>query len=128
MSHQAVQLTLLETNRLHNIVVSQLNPREQGHLVGLALEVLQSQYQPGECISSPTQMKDYLQLRFGQREHEVFSVILLDNRHRILCFEELFRGTIDGASVHPREVVKLALQHNAAACILVHNHPLLLTA
>ena len=47
----------------------------------------------------------------------------LDNRHRVIAFEELFRGTLDGASVHPREVVKQALHHNSAACILVHNHP-----
>ena len=53
----------------------------------------------------------------------MFAVLWLDNRHRVLAFEELFRGTIDGASVHPREVVKAALRHNAAACIFAHNHP-----
>jgi DNA repair protein RadC len=47
----------------------------------------------------------------------------MDNRHRVICFEEMFRGTIDGASVHPREIVKQALAHNAAAVILAHNHP-----
>ena len=54
---------------------------------------------------------------------EVFTVLWLDTRHRVLGFEELFRGTIDGSSVHPREVVKSALHKNAAACILAHNHP-----
>ena len=54
---------------------------------------------------------------------EVFACLYLDNRHRVLHFEELFRGTIDGASVHPREVVKAALHRNAAAVILAHNHP-----
>jgi DNA repair protein RadC len=53
----------------------------------------------------------------------VFACLFLDNRHRVIAFEELFRGTIDGASVHPREVVKHALHHNAAALILAHNHP-----
>jgi DNA repair protein RadC len=53
----------------------------------------------------------------------VFACLFLDNRHRVICFEELFRGTINGASVHPREVVKKALHHNAAALILAHNHP-----
>ena len=55
--------------------------------------------------------------------YEVFSCLFLDNRHRVIEFEELFRGTIDGASVHPREVVQRALYHNAAALILAHNHP-----
>ena len=53
-------------------------------------------------------VKEFLQLRLGHLEHEVFAVIWLDNRHRVIEFEELFRGTIDGASVHPREVVKMA--------------------
>jgi DNA repair protein RadC len=56
-------------------------------------------------------------------EHEVFAAIHLDNRHGVLDYEELFRGTVDGASVHPREIVKSALRHNAAALILAHNHP-----
>ncbi|HDY5567689.1 TPA: DNA repair protein RadC, partial [Pseudomonas aeruginosa] len=54
---------------------------------------------------------------------EVFALLMLDSRHRVIAFEEVFRGTLDGASVYPREVVKLALEHNAAALILVHNHP-----
>uniref|UniRef100_UPI0035B459B6 JAB domain-containing protein n=1 Tax=Pseudomonas fluvialis TaxID=1793966 RepID=UPI0035B459B6 len=53
----------------------------------------------------------------------VFALLMLDSRHRVIAFEEVFRGTLDGASVYPREVVKLALEHNAAALILVHNHP-----
>jgi DNA repair protein RadC len=62
-------------------------------------------------------------LKLSHLEHEVFSAIFLDNRHRILTYEEMFRGTIDGASVHPREVVKRAIQLNAAAVIFAHNHP-----
>ena len=77
----------------------------------------------GTTLDSPRATRDYLMVRLGAREHEVFCVIYLDNRHRIIEYQELFRGTIDGASVHPREVVKEALQRNAAACILVHNHP-----
>jgi DNA repair protein RadC len=64
-----------------------------------------------------------LQLKLAHLEHQVFAVLWLDNRHRIIAFEELFRGTIDGASVHPREVVKTAMKHNAAAYIFAHNHP-----
>ncbi|MCK5859303.1 MAG: DNA repair protein RadC [Abyssibacter sp.] len=65
----------------------------------------------------------YLQAQLADRPHEVFCALFLDTRHRVITFEELFRGTIDGASVYPREVVKTALQHNAAAVILAHNHP-----
>ncbi len=77
----------------------------------------------GKRLTSPAQTMQFLASRLRDYEHEVFAVLFLDNRHRVLAFEELFRGTIDGASVHPREVVKRALQHNAAAVILSHNHP-----
>jgi DNA repair protein RadC len=75
------------------------------------------------ALSNPRITREYLALRFAGLEHEVFACIYLDNRHRPIACEELFRGTIDGASVHPREVVKRALVHNAAAVILAHNHP-----
>jgi DNA repair protein RadC len=77
----------------------------------------------GTTLSSPRATRDYLSLRFGMHEHEVFCVIHLDSRHRLIDCQEMFRGTIDGASVHPREIVKEALRRNSAACILVHNHP-----
>ena len=76
-----------------------------------------------QVIRSPADTGDYLAVRLGDFGHEVFCVMYLDNRHRVIAFEELFRGTIDGTSVYPREVVKAALQHNAAAIILAHNHP-----
>ncbi|WP_348674291.1 DNA repair protein RadC [uncultured Abyssibacter sp.] len=65
----------------------------------------------------------FLRAQLAHRPHEVFCALFLDTRHRVIAFEELFRGTIDGASVYPREVVKTALGHNAAAVILAHNHP-----
>ncbi len=74
-------------------------------------------------LQSPADTRAYLNARLRHYPHEVFAVLLLDSRHRVLAFEELFRGTIDGASVHPRELVKLALAHNAAALICAHNHP-----
>jgi DNA repair protein RadC len=77
----------------------------------------------GASLASPTAARDYLVLRFAELQHEVFCVIYLDSRHRVIECQDLFRGTIDGASVHPREVVKEALRRNAAACVLVHNHP-----
>lgn len=77
----------------------------------------------GTPLSDPAASRRYLQARLRDLAHEVFACLFLDNRHRVIAFEELFRGTIDGASVHPREVVKRALAHNAAAVILAHNHP-----
>ncbi len=83
------------------------------------LEVLQS----GPMLQSPRAVREYLVSRLRDRDHEVFCCLFLDNRHRLLAFEELFRGTIDGASVYPREVVKRALERRAAALIFAHNHP-----
>lgn len=77
----------------------------------------------GEAIRSPADTETFLLARLRDRPHEVFCCLYLDNRHRVLCFDELFRGTIDGTSVYPREVVKQALKANAAAVILAHNHP-----
>ncbi|MFM1886871.1 MAG: hypothetical protein RL026_2028 [Pseudomonadota bacterium] len=77
----------------------------------------------GPALESPKATRDFLVAQLRDRTHEVFCCLHLDNRHRLIAFEELFRGTIDGASVHPREVVKQALAHNAAAVILAHNHP-----
>jgi DNA repair protein RadC len=77
----------------------------------------------GETLTSSETTRAYLRARLGERDHEIFACLFLDNRHRVIAFDELFRGTIDGASVYPREVVKAALRHNAAAVILAHNHP-----
>ena len=77
----------------------------------------------GAAIRSPSDTETFLMARLRDRPHEVFCCLYLDNRHRVLLFEELFRGTIDGTSVYPREVVKQALTVNAAAIILAHNHP-----
>ncbi|MEX2126552.1 MAG: DNA repair protein RadC [Woeseia sp.] len=77
----------------------------------------------GQPIRSPADTEAFLMARLRDLPHELFCCIYLDNRHRIISFEELFRGTIDGTSVYPREVVKQALSVNAAAVILAHNHP-----
>lgn len=76
-----------------------------------------------DVISSPEQTRQYLKHQLRDRPYEVFAALFLDNRHQVIKFEELFHGTIDGASVYPREVVKKALEHNAAALIVAHNHP-----
>ena len=77
----------------------------------------------GEAIRSPADTESFLKARMQHLDHELFCCLYLDNRHRVLRFDELFRGTIDGTSVYPREVVKEALSVNAAAVILAHNHP-----
>lgn len=74
-------------------------------------------------LGNPRDSGDYLRARLRHLPHEVFAVLYLDNRHRILAFEILFTGTVDGASVHPREVVRACLKHNACAIIAAHNHP-----
>lgn len=89
----------------------------------MARRHLDEQLVHGEALTSSAATRRYLQVRLRDLPHEVFACLFLDNRHRVLAFEELFRGTIDGASVYPREVVKTALAHNAAALILAHNHP-----
>ena len=92
-----------------------------------ALELTRRHYQElmmtGSALSNPRATREFLRSRLRDLPHEVFCCVYLDNRHRVIAFKELFRGTIDGASVHPREVVKEALARNAAAVILVHNHP-----
>jgi DNA repair protein RadC len=77
----------------------------------------------GKPLTDPAATRKYLLAKLRDLPHEVFACLYLDNRHRVISFEELFRGTIDGASVHPREVVRAALKHNAAALIFAHNHP-----
>jgi DNA repair protein RadC len=79
--------------------------------------------QRGDALANPADTERYLTARLREYPFEVFACLYLDNRHRVVQFEELFRGTIDGASVHPREVVRRALHHNAAAVIFAHNHP-----
>lgn len=89
----------------------------------LARRHYQELMQSGPALQNPAATREFLRVRLRDLPHEVFCCLFLDNRHRVIMFEELFRGTLDGASVHPREVVKRALAHNAAAVILAHNHP-----
>ena len=94
-------------------------------IVREALRILDKELRTQDEIylTSPSTVRDYLRLQLASRECEIFAVLFLTNRHRVIDFQEMFRGTIDGASVHPREVVKEVLRHNAAAVILCHNHP-----
>lgn len=76
-----------------------------------------------DVLTNPEATRRFLQLKLARSPHEIFACVFLDNRHRVIAFEEMFRGTIDGASVYPREVVKAALHYNAAALVFAHNHP-----
>lgn len=78
---------------------------------------------PGDAVSNPQAVRDYLRVLLSDQGREVFVVVLLDAQHRVIATEELFRGTLTQTSVYPREVVKCALRHNAAAVIFAHNHP-----
>ncbi len=89
----------------------------------LARRYFETSLPMGEAIRSPADTEAFLLARMRHLGHELFCCLYLDNRHRVLRFDEMFRGTIDGTSVYPREVVKEALAINAAAVILAHNHP-----
>jgi len=92
-------------------------------IIAAAREHMSRRIRRGTQLTSPKATRDYLSLKLGTLEREVFVVIFLDKRHRLISYQEMFQGTIDGASVHPREVVKEALKQNAAAVILAHPHP-----
>lgn len=89
----------------------------------IATRHLSEQLERQDCLTSPAQTTNYLRARLRDYDYEVFACLMLDNRNRVIAFREMFRGTVDAASVYPREVVKQALADNAAAIILAHNHP-----
>ncbi len=84
---------------------------------------LSASMKEGDLLTSPDLVRSYLSAQLRHQPHEIFAVLFLDNQHRLIAYDELFYGTIDGANVYPREVVKKALSRNAAAAILAHNHP-----
>lgn len=88
-----------------------------------ASEVMQQEFRRGPVLNSPDTVRRFLRARMAYLEHEIFGMIVVDNRNRVIDYKDLFRGTIDGSSVHPREVVKEVLALNGAAVILAHNHP-----
>jgi len=117
---------LLESDREAFTARAGLGPAKYAQLqavLAMARRHLWAELTRGEALASPSDSRDYLVACLRGYDREVFAAVFLDNRHRVLGFEELFRGTIDGTSVHPREVVKRALALNAAAIIVAHNHP-----
>ena len=111
------------TNRFADVRSGDLSAEEKTSVIELALTILARKHRRGSALTSPEATRSYLRLEIGERHHELFGCLFLDNRHRIIAKEELFYGTIDGASVHPRVVVSRALELNAAAVVFFHNHP-----
>ncbi|HUL19666.1 MAG TPA: DNA repair protein RadC [Steroidobacteraceae bacterium] len=92
-------------------------------IIAAARRAMTRRVRRGVPLASPCAVRDFLAVKLGALEYELFAVLLLDTRHRLIDYVELFRGTVDKASVHPREVVKLALERNASALVLAHPHP-----
>lgn len=99
------------------------NETTEQDVLAAAEGILKGRLQRQGSIGSPTDANDFLRMRLGGLSHEEFHVLWLDNRHRIIDCQKLFSGTVDGASIYPREVVRAALNVNACAAILAHNHP-----
>lgn len=98
-------------------------PVTDNEIVAMANQLARRRFARGRVLSSPSDASRFLVSRYAGLEYEMFAAVFLDNRHRVLAFEELFRGTMNGASVYPREVVRHALSVNAAAVLFAHNHP-----
>ena len=99
------------------------SPVSEADILLMAQQLAGQRLRRGRPLTSPHAVFSHLQTLLADYEHEVFALLMVDSKHRVLAFKELFRGTLDAASVYPREVVKLCLEHNSAAVILVHNHP-----
>lgn len=100
-----------------------LRPVTTDEILTMARKLIKRQFVRGKALTSPDLTRDFLMLELALLEHEAFYCLFLDNQHRVLKAECCFQGTIDGANVYPREVVKRALLINAKAVILAHNHP-----
>lgn len=99
------------------------HPADADQILEAARQVVDQKMQRGLALMSPAEVRSYLLVKLAGFEHEVFAMLFLDNRHRLIAYKELFRGTLDGACVYTREVLKEVLRFNAAAVILAHNHP-----
>ena len=101
----------------------ELRTATAAEIISAAQQAMSRRVRRGTVLDSPRTVREFLTVKLGALEHETFAVLLLDTRHRLIDYVELFRGTIDRATVHPREGVKLALARNAAALVLAHPHP-----
>ncbi len=120
----AIELAIVETNTDHATRVdSLLNFLPDSAILKRAGEILEKRYEHKVCFTSPQITVRYLTARLAHLEHEEFHVLFLDSQHKLIRAEVLAKGTINGAAVYPREVVKAALNANASAVIFAHNHP-----
>jgi DNA repair protein RadC len=126
LAHFGSLRSLLESDQKQFCLQHGLGPAKYAQLqavLEMSRRHMESTLTRGDALTDVATTKQYLQQRLRAYPYEVFACLFLDNKHRMIAFDELFRGTIDGASVYPREVVKQALAHNAAAVIFAHNHP-----
>lgn len=101
-----------------------LSPAQEDLLIKKAMQILDRRlFTRGPKLKSPPEVGRFLKLKLAGMDHEVFSVLFLDTKHQVLAFEMMFHGDIDHTSVHPRQVIKRAIAHNASALIVAHNHP-----
>jgi len=111
----------------HNLFTRPTNGSVQSatsnEILEAARHVLAHRVRRGASLTSPRSVYEYLTMKLGALDYEVFGLVLADKRHKVIECVELFRGSIDGASVHPREIVKLVLERQAAAVVMFHNHP-----
>jgi DNA repair protein RadC len=111
----------------HNLFIHHANGAVESatseQILAAARQVLAHRVRRGASLTSPRSVHEYLTVKLGALDYEVFGLVLADKRHKVIECVELFRGTIDGASVYPREVVKLVLEKRAASVVLFHNHP-----
>jgi DNA repair protein RadC len=123
MAHDLVSSIEASSVLLVRDVTGAYRPAAADEVLQAAQTLLWQQMRGREVLSSPQIVRDFLRVRLGGLEHEVFAVLMLDAQHALIEYVELFRGTVSQTSVYPREVVKESLARNAAALILVHNHP-----
>ncbi len=122
-SNSDLKLVSNNENRFDHIVIDELSEIEKESLVSTALIIMEQKHRRDFSLTSPKSTMEYLQLELGDNDAEIFGCIFLDNRNQVIATEELFQGTIDGASVYPREVVKRVLWYGSSAVVFFHNHP-----
>lgn len=110
-------------NRFRSLTPASLSRAEKSSVISLALSVLSQRSRPALSFATPEDIQRFVRLRLAGRRDEAFGIVYLNTRHRLIEMEEMFTGAVDKADVSPRTVVRKALQHNAAALILFHNHP-----
>ncbi|MDE2840722.1 MAG: Mov34/MPN/PAD-1 family protein [Chloroflexota bacterium] len=119
----ATQAACTDSNRFESLTPASLSNSEKSSVVALALAVLKQRWRPGRSYRTPADIEGLLRLKLAGRRNEVFGVLYLDSRNRLIELIELFQGTVDGAAVYPRVVAQRALEKNSAAVVLFHNHP-----